>query len=91
MNRRTKYPPELRERAIRMVYEQREKHESSGPPLSRWPGSALALQFRYGNLNHKGCCVEPIDHLWSSTDISGQFQRFDDGPVEQAMLTCTEN
>lgn len=28
MNRRTKYPPELRERAIRMVYEQREHHES---------------------------------------------------------------
>jgi len=28
MNRQTKYPPELRERAIRMVYEQREHHES---------------------------------------------------------------
>jgi len=28
MNRRTKYPPGLRERAIRMVYEQREHHES---------------------------------------------------------------
>jgi transposase len=28
MNRRTKYPPELRERAIRMVYEQREHHET---------------------------------------------------------------
>ena len=28
MNRQPKYPPELRERAIRMVYEQREHHES---------------------------------------------------------------
>ena len=28
MNRQAKYPPELRERAIRMVYEQREHHES---------------------------------------------------------------
>ena len=28
MNRQPKYPPELRERAIRMVYEQREYHES---------------------------------------------------------------
>ena len=28
MNRRTEYTPELRERAIRMVYEQREHHES---------------------------------------------------------------
>ncbi len=28
MSRQTKYPPELRERAIRMVYEQREHHES---------------------------------------------------------------
>ena len=28
MNRQPKYPPELRERAIRMVYEQRERHES---------------------------------------------------------------
>ena len=28
MSRQAKYPPELRERAIRMVYEQREHHES---------------------------------------------------------------
>ena len=28
MNRQTKFSPELRERAIRMVYEQREHHES---------------------------------------------------------------
>ena len=28
MNRQPKYSPELRERAIRMVYEQREHHES---------------------------------------------------------------
>ena len=28
MNKQPKYPPELRERAIRMVYEQREHHES---------------------------------------------------------------
>ena len=28
MNRHTKYTPELRERAIRRVYEQREHHES---------------------------------------------------------------
>ena len=28
MNRQTKYPPELREQAIRMIYEQREHHES---------------------------------------------------------------
>jgi transposase len=28
MNKQPKYPPELRERAIRMVYEQREHHQS---------------------------------------------------------------
>ena len=33
--KQTKYPPDLRERAIRMIYEQREHHGLSEPPLSR--------------------------------------------------------
>ena len=33
MSRQTKYLPELRERAIRMVYEQREYHESQSAAI----------------------------------------------------------
>ena len=33
MSRQTKYLPELRERAIRMVYEQREHHESQSAAI----------------------------------------------------------
>jgi len=28
MGRQSKYPPEMRERAVRLVFEQRDKHES---------------------------------------------------------------
>jgi len=35
MGRQSKYPPEMRERAVRLVFEQRDKHESSGRPSCR--------------------------------------------------------
>jgi hypothetical protein len=49
MSRQTKYPPELRERAIRMVYEQREHHESvrnNSASQVRPPGEMVFLRGR---------------------------------------------
>ena len=52
-------------------------------PLPR-PWFSLALQLRDGHFTHQGCCVEPIDHLWTGPRVPRQLQRVDAGAIEQS-------